>query len=145
MVQISRTITVTADPSAVYAYLSDFTTSEEWDAGSLETTRVEGSGGVGTRYHNRSRFRGRETELTYVTVDLVPDRRVVMRGENATVRVLDTMSIEPGPDGHGTRLVYEADFTFTGLAKLATPFVRGSLIRLGDDTEETLRGALDRL
>ena len=95
--RITRTIAVDGTPpSAVYAYLSDFTTSEQWDPGTIETVLVEGDGGVGSVYHNRSVFRGRETELTYVTVDLQPDRLVVMRGENSTVVAEDTMSISPG-------------------------------------------------
>ena len=92
--KITRTIPAPdTPPSAVFAYLSDFTTSEEWDPGTLETTLVEGDGGVGSRYRNRSVFRGRETELTYVTVDLQPDRLVVMRGENSSVVVHDRMSV----------------------------------------------------
>ncbi|MGZ4467252.1 MAG: hypothetical protein ACXVXB_02140 [Nocardioidaceae bacterium] len=38
--------------------------------------RVSGDGGVGTEYHNTSKFAGRETELTYVVQALVPDRRI---------------------------------------------------------------------
>lgn len=144
--KITRTINVAdTPPSAVYAYLSDFTTSEQWDPGTLETTLVEGDGGVGSRYLNRSVFRGRQTELTYVTVDLQPDRLVVMRGENKTVIAQDTMSISPGADGRGSVLVYEADFTFKGLAKLATPFLRGQLTALGDEAEQALARELPRL
>lgn len=144
--KITRTITVDdTPPSAVYAYLADFTSSEQWDPGTVETTLVEGDGGVGSRYHNRSVFRGKETELTYVTVDLLQDRLVVMRGENATVIAQDTMSISPGADGTGSVLVYEADFTFKGLARLATPFLRGPLKKLGDEAEEALNRELPRL
>lgn len=144
--KITRTITVDETaPAAVYAYLKDFTNSEQWDPGTVETTLVEGDGGVGSRYHNRSVFRGKETELTYVTVDLQPDRLVVMRGENRTVTAVDTMSIRPGRDGAGTVLVYEADFTFKGLAKLATPFLRGPLTTLGDDAEAALNRELPHL
>lgn len=144
--RITRTIAVDGTPpSAVYAYLSDFTTSEQWDPGTVETVLVEGDGGVGSVYHNRSVFRGRETELTYVTVDLQPDRLVVMRGENSTVVAEDTMSISPGADGRGTVLVYEANFTFKGLARLATPFLRGPLTRLGDDAEAALARELAQL
>ncbi|MGO1165961.1 MAG: SRPBCC family protein [Janibacter sp.] len=144
--RITRTITVDGTPpSAVYAYLKDFTSSEQWDPGTVETTLVEGDGGVGSRYHNRSVFRGKETELTYVTVDLLEDRLVVMRGENQTVIAQDTMSISPGVHGAGSVLVYEADFTFKGLAKLATPFLRGQLRKLGDEAEEALNRELPRL
>ena len=143
--KITRTIAVDTTPAAVYAYLSDFTTSEQWDPGTVETTLVEGDGGVGSTYHNRSVFRGNETELTYVTMDLQPDRLVVMRGENKSVIAQDTMSIRPGTNGRGTELVYEADFTFKGLAKLVTPFLRGELTKLGDEAEEALHRELPKL
>lgn len=144
--KITRTITLeSTTPSAVYDYLKDFTTSEQWDPGTVETTLIEGDGGIGSKYHNRSVFRGNETELTYVTMDLQPDRLVVMRGENATVIAQDTMSISPGVDGEGAVLVYQADFTFKGLARLATPFLRGPLTKLGDEAEEALNRELPKL
>lgn len=144
--RITRKVTVDGtSPAAVYAYLKDFTTSEQWDPGTIETTLVEGDGGVGSRYHNRSVFRGRETELTYVTVDLQHDRLVVMHGENKTVIAQDTMSISPGAEGLGTVLVYEADFTFKGIAKIATPFLRGQLTKLGDEAKAALDRELSRL
>lgn len=144
--KITRTITIPGTPpSAVYAYLSDFTTSEQWDPGTIETVLVEGDGGVGSVYRNRSVFRGRETELTYVTRDLQPERLIVMRGESSTVVAEDTMSISPTPERAGTVLVYEADFTFRGLARLATPFLRGPLTRLGDDAEVALGRELAQL
>lgn len=144
--KITRTIALDhTPPSAVYDYLKDFTTSEQWDPGTVETTLVEGDGGIGSEYHNRSVFRGNETELTYVTMDLQPGRLVVMRGENRSVIAQDTMSISPGAGGEGAVLVYEADFTFKGLAKLATPFLRGQLTKLGDEAEEALNRELSKL
>ncbi len=144
--RITRTISVPETPPAlVYAYLSDFRTSEEWDPGTLETVLVHGDGEVGSQYRNRSVFRGRESELTYVTIDLQPGRLVVMRGENSTVTVRDTMSVRPGAGGAGSVLVYEADFTFKGLARLATPVLRGSLRRLGDAAEGALTRVLPQL
>ena len=115
--KITRTITAPdTPPSAVFAYLSDFTTSEEWDPGTLETTLVEGDGGVGSRYRNRSVFRGRETELTYVTVDLQPDRLVVMRAGEVVEGALslglldglvhdglDVVGLQPAGAGLGLR------------------------------------------
>ena len=70
MKTLERTVTVDKPIDRVYAFLSDFTTSEQWDAGTVSTTRVSGDGGVGTTYRNVSRFLGRDTELTYVITDL---------------------------------------------------------------------------
>ena len=95
---ITRTVTVDRPIGTVFDYVSDFTTTTEWDPGTVRTVRVSGDGDVGTAYRNVSRFLGRTTELTYVVLEHFPNRRISMRGENATVIALDTMTLrEPGP------------------------------------------------
>ena len=66
---IVRTLVLPRPADEVFAYLQDFTNTEEWDPGTVRTTRESGDGGVGTRYHNVPKFLGRETELTYVVND----------------------------------------------------------------------------
>ena len=78
--RISRTVEVDTPLEKVFAYLSDFTTTTEWDPGSVRTVRVSGDGGVGTTYHNTSTFNGRETELVYEVTELVPQERFALRG-----------------------------------------------------------------
>jgi hypothetical protein len=56
--QISRTVSTTASLEQAFAYLADFTTTNQWDPGTVRTTRLSGDGGVGTRYRNVSRFHG---------------------------------------------------------------------------------------
>lgn len=56
MIEMHREVTTTVAPEVVFAYLSDFTTTEQWEPGTVRTTRVSGDGGVGTRYANTSRF-----------------------------------------------------------------------------------------
>ena len=141
--KLQRTVETTASPSAVFAYLGDFTTTTEWDPGTVETTRVSGDGGVGTTYHNVSRFMGRKTELTYVVERHEPDRLLALRGENKSVVAHDTMEI--APDGAGTRVTYTAEFDFKGLAGLVAPLLAPALKKLGDEAENGLRSALGRL
>lgn len=141
--KLQRTVETTASPSAVFAYLGDFTTTTEWDPGTVETTRVSGDGGVGTTYHNVSRFLGRTTELTYVVERHEPDRLLALRGENKSVVAHDTMEI--APDGAGTRVTYTAEFDFKGLAGLVAPLLVPALKKLGDEAENGLRSALGRL
>src|SRR5436189_3868874 len=102
--QLRRTVETTAAPAAVFAYLSDFTTTNEWDPGTVRTRRVSGDGGVGTTYHNTSKFLGRETELTYEVLEHRPDSRLALRGENSSVVAHDTMDI--GPLGEGSKVTY---------------------------------------
>ena len=141
--KIQRTVETPAAPAAVFAYLSDFTTTTEWDPGTVSTTRVSGGGDVGTEYRNVSRFLGRETELTYRVTEHTPDRRFALRGENKTVVAQDTMEIVPS--GTGTRVTYTADFAFRGVAKYVAPLLSPAFKKLGDEAERGLREALGRL
>jgi uncharacterized protein YndB with AHSA1/START domain len=142
--EIVRSVTVDRPVERVFDFLSDFTTTNEWDPGTVRTTREVGEGGVGTRYRNVSRFLGRETELTYVVEELSPQRRLRLRGENQTVVAHDTMTFTPTESG-GTTVTYEARFDLKGLARLSGPFLAPAFRRLGDEAEEGLRAALERL
>jgi uncharacterized protein YndB with AHSA1/START domain len=142
--ELIRTVTTAAPVATVFRYLADFTTTTVWDPGTLQTTRLSGDGGVGTRYHNRSRFLGRETELIYVVEELVPESRVRLRGENRTVVAVDTMTFTPAVGG-GTAMTYHATFFFRGAARLVAPLLAPAFRRLGDGAEAGLKEALDGL
>ncbi|MBN2177276.1 MAG: SRPBCC family protein [Demequinaceae bacterium] len=139
---LRREVTVGTDPKTAFAYLSDFTTTTEWDPGTIETTRISGDGGVGTLYHNRTQFGGRETELTYEVIER-RESMIRLRGENKTVVAVDTITVESS--GKGSRVIYEADFTFKGIWKLVEPFLRPAFRKLGDEAETGLRETLGRL
>ena len=143
-VKIVRTVATDRPIAEVFAYLSDFTSTEEWDPGTLRTTRESGDGGVGTRYRNVSRFLGRETELTYVVEESAPPRRLRLRGENDTLMAHDTMTLSEVPGG-GTELTYRADFAFKGAARLVAPLLAPALRRLGNEAETGLKSALASL
>jgi carbon monoxide dehydrogenase subunit G len=142
-VRLQRTVETNAAPGAVFAYLSDFTTTEEWDPGTVDTTRVSGDGGVGTTYRNVSSFLGRKTELTYTVTTHEPDRLFALRGENKTVVARDTMEI--APSGDGTRVTYTAEFEFQGVARFVAPLLSPALKKLGDEAEKGLQTSLGRL
>ena len=120
--KFERTVRVQKPLDEVFAYLSDFTTTTEWDPGTVKTVRTSGDGTFGTEYQNTSTFAGRQTELTYVVVDLVPNRHITLRGENKTVIAQDTMTFRQ--TGSDTEVTYTADFTFKGIAKLVAPLLR---------------------
>jgi carbon monoxide dehydrogenase subunit G len=141
--KLQRSVETTASPATVFAYLSDFTTTNEWDPGTVHTERVSGDGGVGTTYKNTSSFMGRETELTYEVVRHQPDSLFALRGENSSVVANDSMQI--APLGEGSRVTYTADFEFKGIGKLVAPLLRPALKKLGDEAEAGLREALARL
>lgn len=135
--KLIRTVDLQRPAAEVFEYLSDFTTTTEWDPGTVETVRISGDGGVGTAYRNRSRFNGRETELVYTVIDLVPGQLIRLRGENKTVTATDT--IEVAATEQGCRVRYEADFKFRGIAAVAVPFLGRAFRTLGDEAAEGLR------
>ncbi len=141
--QIERTVTTDRPIADVFAYLSDFTTTTQWDPGTVRTTLTSGDGGVGTVYANTSRFMGRESQLTYTVVERAENARIVLRGVNRTVTATDTMTF--AADGGGTTVTYVAAFQFSGLAKYLGPLLAPALKKLGDGAEAGMRDALATL
>ncbi|MGB8020517.1 MAG: SRPBCC family protein [Candidatus Nanopelagicales bacterium] len=142
--EITRQVTTAKHVDRVFDYLGDFTTTTDWDPGTVVTTLEAGDGGVNTRYRNVSRFLGRQTELTYVVEGFEPGRMVRLRGENASVVAVDTMTFAPTPSG-GTTVTYSARFSFKGVTRLAAPMLAPAFRRLGNEAERGLQQALDRL
>ncbi|MEP7016555.1 MAG: SRPBCC family protein [Actinomycetota bacterium] len=141
--RVRRIVTTEKPLAEVFAYLSDFTTTTEWDPSTVQTVLTSGDGGFGTAYLNTSIFAGRETQLTYVVVDLVPNRHISLRGENKTVIAHDTMTFRE--NGGQTEVTYTADFTFKGITKLIAPLMKPAFTRLGNKAETGMAAALARL
>lgn len=141
---VERTITVPRSTEAVFDYLADFTSTNEWDPGTVETTRTAGDGGVGTTYANTSEFMGRRTSLTYETLAHERPSRVQFRGRNSTATATDTMTFSD--TGDGTRVHYRADFDFRFPVNLVAPLlIRGRLEKLADEVAENLEQQLLKL
>ncbi len=139
---VERTFTVSRSIEDVFDYLNDFENTNEWDPGTIRTRRVSGDGGLGTTYANRSKFAGRETELTYETVGFDRPTFFSARGTNKTATATDSMTFTR--DGERTQIHYRADFTFHGIAKFAAPLVvKPKLSALADETVEQIRHALE--
>jgi Polyketide cyclase / dehydrase and lipid transport len=141
--KLRRTVVVKNPLKAVFDYLSDFTTTTDWDPGTVITMREHGNGGVGTTYVNTSRFLGRTTQLTYVVEELADQQLIQLRGQNKTVTAVDTMTFRSLPSG--TEVTYAAEFTFKGLARITGPLLRPAFERLGDQAEAGMRRALNQL
>ena len=144
MPSVERTITVQQPIDKVWAYLSDFTTTEEWDPPTVSTERTSGDGGVGTTYHNVSKILGTEQEVDYRVTQYEEGRLLQLEGDAGSVKLLDTITVEPTADG-GTSLTYHAEFNPVGAAKLATPVLPAALKVLGDKVAQSLQEHLEKL
>jgi hypothetical protein len=95
IMKLLKTVVAGKPLDAVFGYLSDFTTTTDWDPGTVTTVRRHGNGGIGTTYLNTSTFLGRTTQLTYVVDELVDQQLIQLRGQNKTVIAADTLTFRP--------------------------------------------------
>lgn len=143
MLDVTRTFVVNQPIEKVVSYLRDFANTERWDPGTITTTRIgDGPIEVGTRWHNVSEFRGRRTELDYSLTRDEPTRLTFV-GENKTATSTDDLHFRE-VDG-GTEISYQAHFAFHGLARLAEPFLKGPLNKLGDKVEQQMRETVNSI
>jgi hypothetical protein len=125
----------------VFAYLSDFSTSLEWDPGVVEAQRLEdGPIAEGSEFRIVAEFLGRRTALLYRIVEFDPPRLVTFRGVNSTVVSLDRLTFENF--GGGTQLTYDAELTLKGPLKIADPLLTLAFNRVGGRALQGLRDAL---
>ncbi len=128
-------------PAETFAYLSDFSTTEEWDPGVVTAERLgDAPIGKGTEFRVVADFLGRKAALTYRIVEFEPGRALTLRGENATVVSLDRITCEPS-DG-GTRVTYDADLALKGPLRIADPLLGLAFDRVGDRALDGLRDTL---
>ena len=141
--KLQKTVIADKPLDTVFGYLSDFTTTTEWDPGTVVTVNHHGDGGVGTTYLNTSTFLGRKTQLTYIVGEFIPRERIRLRAENKTVIAVDTMTFRS--TDAGTQVTYTPEFTFKGPSRLLTPLLRPAFERLGQQAQAGMRKALNQL
>lgn len=130
-------------PHDAFAYLSDFSTTAEWDPGIATSERV-GAGpiGVGSELRLVARFLGRRAPLTYRIVEHEPPREVTFVAENAAVVSRDRITLQPTP--MGAEVTYDADLRLKGALRLADPVLRLAFGRVGDRALAGLCEVLER-
>ena len=142
---MARYVTTIESPrpqADVFGYLSDFSTTQEWDPGVAEAERLdEGPIVVGSRVRVVANFMGRKTPLVYEVTAIDPPNSITLRGENATVVSLDTMTFTETPTG-GTRVTYDAALTLKGPLRLFDPLLGLAFGRIGDRAAAGLRDVL---
>jgi uncharacterized protein YndB with AHSA1/START domain len=140
MPTVERTITVERPVGAVWAYLTDFTTTEQWDPPTVSTVRTSGDGSVGTTYRNVSRMLGREVEVEYEVVRYEPYEVFELTGAANGMDLRDTITFESGAET--TTVTYRSEFSPHGVAKLAAPIVAGGIELLGNRAAASLEERL---
>jgi uncharacterized protein YndB with AHSA1/START domain len=135
---IERTVTVSAKPAEVFAFLHDPEQRSVWDA-SVDLCRLEGEAvAAGSRLHLRGRRKAPSWVGEYVEV--VPPRRSVLRlVEGVGMPFSDyRQTIEIAPAKGGATVTVRIDYTTRGVLALLDRFtVRG---RLDHALRDSVRG-----
>ncbi|HUA12605.1 MAG TPA: SRPBCC family protein [Solirubrobacteraceae bacterium] len=141
MARYKATLETSRSPDDVFAYLSDFSTTAEWDPGVVEAERL-GRGPIarGSQFRLVAKFLGRKSTLIYSIVEYEPPVAVALRGENASVVSFDRITFERR--NGGTRITYDADLALNGVLKLADPLLGLAFKRVGDRALSGMREAL---
>lgn len=143
MPSVERTITVEKPVDVVWAYLSDFTNTEDWDPPTVSTVRTSGDGGVGTTYKNVSKMLGHESEVEYEVVRFEPNSVFELTGSATGLSLRDTITFEG--DADTTTVTYRSEFSPHGAAKLANPVIAGGIEVLGSRVVKSLEERLQAL
>jgi carbon monoxide dehydrogenase subunit G len=125
----------------VFAYLSDFSRTREWDPGVVDAERLNGQVlGEGTEFRVLAEFLGRRSELTYRIVEYQPPHAVTLLGENASVISRDRITLESTTAG--ARVTWDADLALRGVLRIADPLLGLAFKRVGDRALAGLRRTL---
>lgn len=135
-----RTVTTDLAPDEVWAYLSDFTSIDEWDPRADDTRLVQGDGGVGSVYETHVHFLGRTTQMTYRVTRLEPDRTIEWIGDNGAVHAHDVIEVRE-EDGR-TVVDYASSYDYKVAPALLDRLMSRPLDRLCDDAQQGLSSTL---
>lgn len=124
----------------VFDYVADFDNIEEWDPGVVASTRLGDAVGPGTRFDLEVRFGAGTAPMVYEITEYDRPARVVLTGTNDRLVAVDEILFST--DRGRTRIDYTADLQFRGWYALVTPFIRGSLRKVGEKALEGLVRAL---
>ena len=143
MARYTATIATPRPIDEVFAYLSDFSSTLEWDPGVVEAQRLDDNPPAnGSEFRIVAKFLGRRASLLYKIVEFDPPRLVTFRGVNASVISLDRLTFENF--GGGTQVTYDAELSLRGPFKIADRLLALAFARVGDRALNGLRETLSR-
>jgi NAD(P)-dependent dehydrogenase (short-subunit alcohol dehydrogenase family) len=144
MIRLNEQIIVNRDIDGTFDYVSDFTTIEQWDPGVVESRKLTpGKTGVGTQYLLTLRYGIFRVVMSYTIVEYQAPHKIVLQGKGTSFSVRDTIEFK-SESPHQTKIVYQADLSFTGFSHRISPLFKGRLDRIGKQALAGLEKAFNR-
>jgi uncharacterized protein YndB with AHSA1/START domain len=128
MIHIEESITINRPIEEVFAYVSDFRTTSQWQSGVVDVQLTpEGPVGVGTRATFVRVFLGHRVEMTVEMVEYQPPAKQVFKTISGPMPGTVSRRFEPTAEGTTVSQVIEGQAG--GVFALAEPLMGRSLSR----------------
>jgi NAD(P)-dependent dehydrogenase (short-subunit alcohol dehydrogenase family)/carbon monoxide dehydrogenase subunit G len=142
MTVLHETADVRRPVEEVFAYVSDFTTTTEWDATALSATKLTpGELGVGTEFEVVCALPVGSINLRYRIAAFEHPNRLELEGSCRFFNIRDTITFAPSK--RGTRIDYRAEFDFKSLLRPLISMFTSGLEKMGRESVAGLASALE--
>ncbi|MCP4467799.1 MAG: SDR family NAD(P)-dependent oxidoreductase [Halieaceae bacterium] len=142
MTTLNESVDVARGIDEVFAYVSDFTTTAEWDATATSAVKLtSGKIRVGTEFKVVCALPVGSVPITYRITELRAPDFLRLEGRSALFTVTD--SIHFYRSERGTQIDYEAKFEFKGILAPVFSLSRKGLENMGWESVDGLRAALE--
>jgi Polyketide cyclase / dehydrase and lipid transport len=123
MSAVVTTVEVDRPAVEVFAYATDATRFQEWQAGVVDGHMDSGAApAVGDTCHMTRRIGGSNRSSTSVLTHVDPPRTWGVRGTDGPIRATVDLTVDPVTDTR-SRLTITVDFTGHGIGKLLVPVI----------------------
>ncbi len=145
MIEVVRRVRTSCPLDVAADYLSDFTTTAQWDPHTAACSRVGDEVGirVGVSFDNTQRIGLLKTTMRYTVSSFDAGSFISLHSTSRLLDAEDSMRFED--DGGTTVVTYTARFTLHGPAAVAEPLLKLMLDKVADDGADGLRRTLDGL
>ena len=142
MTVLLETVDVARPINEVFDYVSDFTTTQEWDATAISAINLSpGAIAVGTEFEVVCALPVGSIKLNYTVETLEHNKRVVLRGSSRFFDICDTITFSPSK--RGTKIEYRAEFFFKPLINSAATLSKSALEKMGRESVAGMALALE--
>ena len=142
MTVLQETVKVNRTVEEAFAYVSDFTTTAEWDSTVLTARKLTpGAIEVGTKFEVVCALPVGSVTLVYTVEALQPNEFIELTGRSKFFDVKDSISFSRS--GTGTRIDYRAEFEFKPLVSRVAALAKSGLEKMGRESVAGLGAALD--